>query len=156
MASSSAERFREGGTFHVLVISGMHITFIGGLVLTIARYATKRRFVQFAGSLVILWSYTLMVGAETSVVRASLTFSFVALAPIPYRHADSLNAVGASAIVLLAWRPQDLFDPSFQLTFLSVLAIVAIGWPLITRLQSIGSWRPTRSTLFLRMPCRDG
>src|SRR5918998_556497 len=26
-----AERFREGGTFHVLVISGLHITFLGGL-----------------------------------------------------------------------------------------------------------------------------
>lgn len=29
LSHSTAERFREGGTFHVLVISGLHITFSG-------------------------------------------------------------------------------------------------------------------------------
>ncbi|HEY1402815.1 MAG TPA: ComEC/Rec2 family competence protein, partial [Pyrinomonadaceae bacterium] len=29
LSRASAERFREGGTFHVLVISGLHISFIG-------------------------------------------------------------------------------------------------------------------------------
>ncbi|MEJ7616975.1 MAG: ComEC/Rec2 family competence protein [Pyrinomonadaceae bacterium] len=115
----------------MLVISGMHITFIGGLVLALARFVTKRRYGQFALSLIILWSYTLMVGAEISVVRAALTFSFVALAPILFRRAAQLNAVGAAALALLVWRPADLVDPSFQLTVLSVLALVSIRWPLL-------------------------
>src|SRR4029079_991966 len=29
LSQSTSERFREGGTFHVLVISGLHITFLG-------------------------------------------------------------------------------------------------------------------------------
>ena len=39
----TAEIFREGGTFHVLVISGLHITFIGGLILLFVQifYAEK-------------------------------------------------------------------------------------------------------------------
>lgn len=151
LTGDAAERFRDGGTFHVLVISGMHMTFIGGLMLAVARFLTKHRFWQFASALTVLWSYTLMVGAELSVVRAAVTFSFVALAPVLHRRADPLNAVGASALLLLVWRPKDLFDPSFQLTFLSVLAIVALGWPLIERLRSIGAWRPTRRT-----PCPPG
>ena len=47
LSQSASERFREGGTFHVLVISGLHISFLGGLVFLVVRRLTKRRLVQF-------------------------------------------------------------------------------------------------------------
>ena len=43
LSRATSERFREGGTFHVLVISGLHITFLGGLVFLIARKLTKNK-----------------------------------------------------------------------------------------------------------------
>ncbi len=146
LSRASAERFREGGTFHVLVISGLHISFIGGLVLLLMRRVTGRRALQFAVPCVVLWLYALAVGAESSVVRAALMFTVVALAPVAGRRGATLNALGGAALALLAYRPAELFDPSFQLTFLSVLGIVALGWPLIERLRAVGSWRPTRAT----------
>lgn len=146
LSHASAEKFREGGTFHVLVISGLHISFIGGLVFLIARRVSRRRLTQFVLSATVLWSYALAVGAEASVVRAALMFTLVAFAPVVARRGAPLNALGAAALVLLAWHPGDLFDPSFQLTFLSVLAIVAFAWPLLKRMSAIGSWRPTRQT----------
>jgi competence protein ComEC len=146
LTRSGAERFREGGTFHVLVISGLHISFIGGLVLLLMRRVTGRRVLQFAVPCVVLWLYTLAVGAESSVVRAALMFTVIALAPVVGRRGATLNALGGAALALLAYRPAELFDPSFQLTFLSVLGIVALGWPLVERLRAVGSWRPTRAT----------
>lgn len=125
LSHGAAERFRDGGTFHVLVISGLHISFVGGLVLLLARRATKSRAWQFSVSAVTVWAYAFAVGAESSVVRAALMFTMVALAPVLHRRAASLNALGGAALVLLVWRPGDLFDPSFQLTFLSVLAIIS-------------------------------
>ena len=146
LSHGAAERFREGGTFHVLVISGLHISFIGGLVLLIARKMSQRRLTQFLFSASVLWSYAIAVGAEVSVIRAALMFTLMAFAPIVSRRAASLNALGAASLFLLAWQPSDLFDPSFQLTFLSVAAIVVFAWPLLLRMSEIGSWRPTRST----------
>jgi competence protein ComEC len=146
LSLSAAERFREGGTFHVLVISGLHISFIGGLVLFLMRRVTKRRVWQFCVSVAFLWAYTFAVGAEVSVVRAALMFTAVALAPVLHRRASSLNALGGATLLLLILRPVDLFDPSFQLTFLSVLAIIVLAWPLLERLQKIGRWHPTRET----------
>lgn len=146
LSRSAAERFRDGGTFHVLVISGLHISFIGGLVLMIARRISKKRGLQFILSASVLWSYALAVGAEASVVRAALMFTLVAFAPVVARRGAALNALGAAALILLMLRPNDLFDPSFQLTFLSVLAIVACAWPLLQKLSAIGSWRLTRET----------
>src|SRR5262249_14201493 len=72
----------------------------------------------------------------------------VILAPLFWREANSWNTIGGAALALLVWRPGNLFDPSFQLTFLSVLAIVAFAVPLLVRLNQIGSWRPTRVTPF--------
>jgi competence protein ComEC len=138
----TAERFRAGGTFHVLVISGLHISFIGAVVLVITRRLTKRRSLQFSCSVVVLWIYTLAVGAEASVVRSALMFTMVALARVIFRRASTLNALGGAALFLLIWRPQNLFDPSFQLTFLSVLAIVIVALQLMEKIKAIGSWRP--------------
>ena len=146
LSRSTSERFREGGTFHVLVISGLHITFLGGLVFLIARHFTRNGALQFLLSVAVLWAYSLAVGAESSVVRAALMFTIVLLAPLLSRRASSLNALGGAALVLLAWRPGDLLDPSFQLTFVSVLAIVIFAWPLLEKMSEVGSWRPTRET----------
>ena len=48
--------------------------------------------------------------------------------------------------MLLVWHPSDLLDPSFQLTFVSVLAIVVLAWPILQKASEIGSWRPTHET----------
>jgi competence protein ComEC len=146
LSQSTSERFRQGGTFHVLVISGLHITFLGGIVFLIARRFTRNRAIQFGLSAAVLWSYALAVGAEASVVRATLMFTVIVLAPLLSRHASSLNALGGSALALLAWSPSDLLDPSFQLTFASVAAIVLLSWPLLQKLSAVGAWRPTRET----------
>ncbi len=146
LSRATSERFREGGTFHVLVISGLHITFLGGLVFLVARRLTKNKTAQFSLSIAVLWGYSLAVGAESSVVRAALMFTIVLLAPLVSRRATSLNALGGAALALLVWRPSDLLDPSFQLTFASVLAIVILAWPIVQKASEIGSWRPTRET----------
>ena len=145
LSYSASERFREGGTFHVLVISGLHISFIGGIVFILIRRLTRRRILQFILPAVIVWAYSIGVGADASVVRAALMFTSAGLGTILFRQSNSLNALGAAALVLLIHSPKELFDPSFQLTFLSVLAIVVIGWPLLVNLSAIGAWYPSRS-----------
>ncbi|HKR00632.1 MAG TPA: ComEC/Rec2 family competence protein [Pyrinomonadaceae bacterium] len=155
LSRGAAERFREGGTFHVLVISGLHISFIGGVILFLVRRLTGRRSWQFVVPVAFLWAYTLAVGAEVTVARAAWMFTIVALAPLLHRRARSLNALAAATLLLLVWRPSDLFDPSFQLTFLSVLAIITMGWPLIERLREVGAWRPTLETPY-PPACRRG
>ena len=140
---ATAEVFREGGTFHVLVISGLHITFIGGLTLWAISFVTGRRLLQATLASGFLWAYTFAVGAEIPVVRASLMFSFLLISTVIYRQSGLLNALGTCTILLLVWRPSDLFSASFQLTVISVAAIVGCAFPLIRKLRAIGSWTPT-------------
>src|SRR5207244_495142 len=55
------------------------------------------------------------------------------LARLFYRQRNPLNAVGASALAILVWQPRALFDASFQLTFVSLLAIAGIAVPIFER-----------------------
>lgn len=144
----TADLFREGGTFHILVISGLHITFIGGLIVLAVGIFTRKRIWKFVIPVTFLWSYTIAVGAEVPVVRASLMFTVLLFSRVIYRRGSLLNTLGLCGLLLLAWRPLDLFNPSFQLTFVSVAAIVACAFPLIEKLREIGNWMPTANRPF--------
>jgi len=144
----TADVFREGGTFHVLVISGLHITFIGGLVLLLFRLFTRRKLLQILGACGFLWVYTFAVGAEVPVVRASIMFTVIAFSQFVRRKGNLLNSLGLCALLLLAWKPDDLFSASFQLTFVSVTAIAAVGFPVVEKLRAIGRWVPTADAPF--------
>jgi competence protein ComEC len=140
-----AENYRAGGTFHLLVIAGLHISFIGGIAYWMTRRLTRRRSWQFIASTVFLWTYALMVGLDEPITRAALMFTFVALAPVLARRSKPLNALGAATLILLIARPNELFDPSFQLTVVSVLSIVCIAAPALEKMQAIGAWRLSRA-----------
>ncbi|HTK37232.1 MAG TPA: ComEC/Rec2 family competence protein, partial [Pyrinomonadaceae bacterium] len=144
----TADVFREGGTFHVLVISGLHITFIGGLVLLLLRLFTSRKLLQILGACGFLWAYTFAVGAEVPVVRASVMFTVIAFSQVVRRKGSLLNSLGLCALLLLAWKPDDLFSASFQLTFASVTAIAAMGFPAVEKMRAIGRWLPTAEAPF--------
>lgn len=146
LSRETAGRFREGGTFHVLVISGVHISFIGGLVFLLMKRLSRKRWLQFVVPALFVWAYSLAVGAEASVVRAALMFTFAGLALVLFRESSSLNALGAATLVLLVRSPKSVFDPSVQLTFLSVLTIVVVAWPLLRTCAAIGAWYPSRET----------
>lgn len=145
---NTADLFRDGGTFHILVISGLHITFIGGLLILFLRQLTRNRWFQFIVTTFILWAYTLAVGADLPVVRAAIMFTVVSFSYVIYRQGSLMNSLGVCGLILLVWRPSDLFNPSFQLTFVSIAAIVAFAYPLINKLRSIGSWMPSSNTPF--------
>lgn len=153
---SISESFLEGGTFHLLVISGAQVAFIAGIVILTLGKFIENPLIKFLLAACLVWIYAFSVGFyEKPVIRAALMFTIFAFGRINFRPArlqpiggqpTMLNLLAASAFILLLIDPNDLFDPSFQLTILSVLAIVATASPIITNLRSIGNWRPSSDT----------
>lgn len=146
LSRGTAELFRAGGTFHLLVISGLHIAMIALVVLWLARRLSRLPWVQYALVMTVMWAYALMVGAQPSVTRAVVMLSIALIGQLLFRASLGANTLAASAIVLLAWQPRDLFNPAFQLSFLTVLMIVVFAAPLYQRLKRIGEWQPSAAT----------
>ncbi len=120
---SWVEDFRRTGTYHALVISGGHITVICGVFLL-----WRKRFgwgarasILFAAALA--WIYSIVAGGATPAIRAAAAMTLTACALWVYRTPRLLNILAAVAIVFLAFDPGQLFEASFQLSFLAVAAI---------------------------------
>src|ERR1051325_11702967 len=64
-----ADRFRAGGTFHVLVIAGLHISFIAGVMFLLMRRLTRNRIMQFVCAVSFLFAYAVAVGGQAPVMR---------------------------------------------------------------------------------------
>jgi competence protein ComEC len=146
LSRDTAETFRTGGTFHLLVISGLHITMIAIVALRLARYLSHSRLVQYSLVISLMWAYALMVGAQPAVMRSVVMLSVALIGRFIFRVSAGANMLATSAIILLAWQPRDIFNPGFQLSFLTVSMIVLFAAPLYTRLRCVGEWQPSAST----------
>jgi competence protein ComEC len=146
LSRDTAETFRAGGTFHLLVISGLHVAMIALVALWLAKRLSDSRIIQYALVLALMWAYALMVGAQPSITRAVVMLSVALVGQLLFRASIGANTLAASAIALLAWQPRDIFNPAFQLSFLTVLMIVAFTAPLYLRLREVGQWQPSAST----------
>jgi competence protein ComEC len=142
----TAERFRAGGTFHVLVISGFHIALIAGLIVWWISKYTGNWWVRSLPTIIALWLYALVVGTQAPVFRAAVMMTALLTAPLVFRQAPAVNSLGLAAMVLLVLDPSELFSPSFQLTVLAVAGLVLIALPLMSRLKAIGEWQPRSSS----------
>ena len=116
--------FIKTGTMHILAVSGFNIGFLTYSIFLILRAFFVPRNIVYLVMLAAIWSYCLMVGWQAPVVRASVMASLFILSKLLGRDSDVLNLLGASALVILAVNPLQLFDVGFQLSFLAVFAII--------------------------------
>lgn len=146
LSRADAERLREGGTFHILSISGMHVDLIAWVLLggsTASFGSRRRRSLHVVAALVILWGYAVMVGLAPPVTRATLMITIGLIGPVLFRRAASINTVAGAAFLMLAMDTSLIADPGFQLSFMAVAAIVTIALPVTAKLKTIGEWRPS-------------
>ncbi|HJQ71660.1 MAG TPA: ComEC/Rec2 family competence protein [Blastocatellia bacterium] len=142
----ASERLREGATYHVLSISGMHVAIIAWALLGGRSRPRRRRALRLTLAIAALWAYAVMVGLAPPVTRATVMISVGLAGPLFFRRAASLNTVALAAFVMLALKPALVADPAFQLSFVAVAGIVALALPVADRLRAVGEWRPTAHT----------
>ena len=78
-------------------------------------------------------AYALLTALGAPVWRATLMLALYLGARLLYREKSMLNAIGAAALGLMIVNPQVLFGASFQLTFLCVWLVAAVGIPILER-----------------------
>lgn len=146
LSQETAESFRIGGTFHLLVISGLHVAMLALVASWLIARLFASRSLRCVLMLALLWAYALMIGAQPAITRATVMLTFVLIGQLIFRTAPGANTLAASALVLLVWQPHDLFNPAFQLSFLTVLMIVLVTVPLLERIKNLGEWQPSALT----------
>lgn len=130
------EAFKENGCFHVLSISGLHLSLLGLFAVTILTLLLKRSqwlllhthvpTLALVLTAPLLLLYTFIAGMNIPAFRSLVTALLVLFAVVLRRQRSLIHLITAAALIVLAITPLALFTASFQLSFGAVLAINCI------------------------------
>ncbi len=133
LRNSTRTEFQRSGTYHLLVVSGMNLSILAFAIFWLLRRLRFDPAWAAVTTVGVTFAYAFVVGVGPPVWRAALMLAIYLGARLLYRDRNMLNAIGAAAVGVLIANPKALFGASFQLTFLAVFIIGAIGAPLLER-----------------------
>ena len=149
------EALQLSGLAHILAISGLHMSLVAGGVFWLVRallaswpmlalnYPVKK--LAAITALGAAGFYLLISGQAIATQRAFIMLSVMFLAVLLGRSAISMRNLAVAAVIVLLIAPQAVLTPSFQMSFLAVMGLIA-GYELLggwqTRFRAGLSARP--------------
>lgn len=127
--------FRRGGTYHLLVFSGLQIAFAAGVLAWLLRWLRAPRASDWL-LLAFAVIAPLFIGPTASVSRASVGIGLYALSRIARRPTSFENLWCVAALVRLILEPRDLTEASFHLTYAGAAALVYVGRGWLARIAA--------------------
>jgi competence protein ComEC len=131
------QAYRDSGLAHVLSISGVHLALAGlgifwalrALLALSPRLALTQPIKKWAAIAAFASSsfYLAISGGGSPAVRSYLMLSMMLLGVLADRPALSMRAVALAALALLVYEPEDIVDPSFQMSFSAVIGLIALA-----------------------------
>jgi competence protein ComEC len=115
--------FQNTGMLHLLAISGMNISFIGGIILNLCRlFLSKSK--AFILSILFIFLYILLIFYSASGFRAFLMYFIQGIFFITGLKSLGFTIINCSAVIMILINPFCIFDMGFQLSFLATYGIL--------------------------------
>ncbi|HWN88259.1 MAG TPA: ComEC/Rec2 family competence protein [Chitinophagaceae bacterium] len=127
------QSYSNTGVVHVIAISGLHLGLIYWLLTWFFKPFQKRKTFKWIRPVLILaglWLFSLLAGAQPSVLRSAFMFTCIVLGDSFERKSSIYNTLALSALLLLCINPFWLWDVGFQLSYAAVLSIVIFMQPI--------------------------
>lgn len=132
LTKETKEIYSISGASHVLAVSGLHIGIIFQLFLLMLK-GNRNSWAATVLSITAIWAYVLFIGMPNSAMRSATMISIYCFALLARRQGISLNTLAFAYVIMLLINPQNLYDISFQMSFLAVASIL-LFYPLLNGL----------------------
>jgi competence protein ComEC len=141
---SMNESLQSSGLFHILSISGLHMTLVAGGAFWASRaglalsprlalqYPIKKWAASFA--LLVGLLYMLLADGGAATERSFIMIAVFFFAVLVDRPAISLHNLAIAAVFILLWQPEQAISASFQMSFLAVMGLAAF-YPVWTKAE---------------------
>ncbi len=129
------ENFSRTGTAHLLAISGLHLSIVAGILLSLGIWLFGRRHYLYVWlALGAIWLYAIITGMNAPVLRGAIMASLFLTSELLGRQRSAMTSLAFAAAVMVGISPRILWDASFQLSFLAMAGLIL----LVPLLQVIG------------------
>jgi competence protein ComEC len=137
LSKETRRKYAQVGASHLLALSGMHLGIIYGIMYLLfvrrIRYSEWKWF-WLPPILLVIWGYAFVAGMPISLVRACIMFSLATLATLAQDDTPPLHILAVSALTILLFKPDALFEIGFQLSFVAVFFILILYQPIKEKL----------------------
>ena len=123
LSSEEKRLYEENGVAHLLAVSGLHVSIVGGMLF---RFLRKRKFsyaVSCICSSFVLLFYAIMTGFGNSVFRAVIMFLIFLLAQYFGAEYDMVSSMSLAGILMLYDSPLRILESGCIISFTSIFAI---------------------------------
>jgi competence protein ComEC len=112
---------------HYLCVSGAHVGMLVGAVWSIGwLFGARRR--QCAGwAILVATGYAILAESSAPIVRAAIMTDLACLAVLMRRPVRVANCLAISALILLVIRPTQVFNAGFQLSYITLFAVIYVS-----------------------------
>lgn len=133
LEQSLVQSYTNTGVVHIIAISGLHLGLIYWLLALLLKPLKKRKKTRWLSPFFIitgLWLFSLLAGAQPSILRSALMFTCIVLGEALSKKTSIFNTMAVSAFILLCINPYWLWDVGFQLSYAAVLSIIIFMQPV--------------------------
>ena len=125
----SRQEFSAAGIAHVLALSGLHVGIIALIVwiLLFPLDYLRQQKLRLVLTLVSIALFAVFTGLSPSVVRSAVMIGFAFASVMFSRRSVPLNSLCMAALAILVFNPSALYSVGFQLSFITVGAILLAG-----------------------------
>ena len=152
MGQDTLTDLRAANLAHLLAISGLHMGLLTGFVFAVIRYGialvpglalrVPAKKIAAICALMVGAFYLALSGGNVATERAFIMVAVMLVAVLLDRRALTLRAVAIAAVIVLAWQPEAMMGPGFQMSFAATTALVAA----FAGLRRFELWRLPRWT----------
>ena len=129
VVAAVADDFTTTGLTHVVAISGWNIALVAGIATALLRATGLARRPRSAVVIAAIVAYTILAGAEASVMRAAVMGGVVLIAREGGRPSGAAAALGVACWGLLLFEPTMIDDIGLQLSLAATAGLLALGRP---------------------------
>ncbi len=120
--------FSRTGTAHILAISGLHLSIVAGILLSLGIWLFgRRRYFYIWLALGIIWLYALLTGMHPPIVRAVIMASLFLTAELLGRQRSAFTSLAFAAAIMVGINPQILWTASFQMSFMAMTGLIFLA-----------------------------
>lgn len=123
--SNVKELLRICGLSHISVVSGLHLSVLAAVFVKLFKFLFRNKYVSSIFTILAILGFALLSGFGIPVIRSAVMLIIFTIGNLIPRRSDSLNSIGAAALLILLYNPYAVGDVGMLLSFSATIGIVA-------------------------------
>ena len=121
------EKYQENGISHLFAISGMHISFITGILLFLLGKITYNNYYKYSIVILFLFFYLFLTNYSASIIRTTTIFILNALNKCFNLKIKKIDIMLLTLSIICIINPYILYDIGFQFSYIISFTLIVLG-----------------------------